>query len=43
MTFIAETQLAIEDLKMFLQIDSLEEIKRKLDKFYVVLSNESRI
>jgi len=36
-TFMAEAQSAVEELKVFLEVDSLEEIKGKLDKFYMVM------
>jgi len=35
--FMAEAQSAVEELKMFLEVDSLEEIKSKLDKHYMVM------
>jgi len=34
---MAEAQSAVEELKMFLEVDSLEEIKSKLDKHYMVM------
>jgi len=36
-TFMAEAQSAVEELKVFLEVNSLEEIKGKLDKFYMVM------
>ncbi|XP_047150257.1 uncharacterized protein LOC124822306 [Vigna umbellata] len=36
-SFMAEAQSAVEELKMFLEADPLEDIKKKLDKFYMVL------
>jgi len=33
---IIEAQSTVEELKMFLEVDNLEEIKKKLDKFYMV-------
>jgi len=35
-SFIVEAQWALEELKMFLEVDNLEEIK-KLDMFYMVM------
>ena len=35
--FMAEAQSAVEELKVFLEVNSLEEIKGKLDKFYMVM------
>jgi len=37
MFFIAEAQLVVEELKMLLEVDSLDEIKKKLDKVYIVM------
>jgi len=36
MSFVAGDCYAIEELHMFLEVDSLEEIK-KLDKFYMIM------
>ncbi|BAT85812.1 hypothetical protein VIGAN_04340200, partial [Vigna angularis var. angularis] len=36
-SFMAEAQSAIEELMMFLEANPLEDIKKKLDKFYMVL------
>jgi len=37
MSFMSEAPYALEDLKMFLEVESLDEIKKKLDKFYMVM------
>jgi len=37
MSFIVETQFATKELKIFLEIDSLDNIKEKLDKFYIIM------
>jgi len=37
MPLIAEAQSTVEELKMFLEVDSLVEIKNKLDKLYMIL------
>jgi len=38
MPFIVEAQLEVEELKVLLKVDSLDEIKKKkLDKFYIVI------
>ena len=37
MSFIAEAQSTFAESKMFLEIDSLEEIKKELDKFYMAM------
>jgi len=34
MSFIAEAQSSVEELKMFLEVDSLEEIKRSWINLY---------
>jgi len=36
-SFIVEAQSVVEELNMLLEIDSLDEIKKKLDKFYTVM------
>ncbi|XP_047153790.1 uncharacterized protein LOC124825249 [Vigna umbellata] len=36
-SFMAEAQSAVEELRMFLEADPLKDIKKKLDKFYMVL------
>ncbi|XP_014499471.1 uncharacterized protein LOC106760564 [Vigna radiata var. radiata] len=36
-SFMAEAQSAVEELMMFLEADPLEDIKKKLEKFYMVL------
>ncbi|BAU01817.1 hypothetical protein VIGAN_11113600, partial [Vigna angularis var. angularis] len=36
-SFMTEAQSAVEELRMFLEVDPLEDIKKKLDKFYMVL------
>jgi len=33
-TFMNEAQSAVEELRMFLEVDSLDEMKKKLDKYY---------
>jgi len=37
MSFIVEAQSAVKELNMFLELDSLDEIKNKLDKIYKVM------
>jgi len=36
-SIIAEAQSAVDELKMFLEVDLFEEKKKKLDKFYMVM------
>jgi len=37
MSFIVEAQSTVEELKMFMEVDSLDEIRKMLDKFYLVM------
>ena len=37
MSFMTEAQSAFEELKMFLEVESLDLIKKKLNKFYMVI------
>jgi len=34
---MSEAQSVVEELEMFLEVESLDEIKKKLDKFYMVM------
>ena len=36
-SFINEAQSVVEDLQMFLEVDASDEIKKKLDKYYMVM------
>ncbi|WVZ06906.1 hypothetical protein V8G54_020252 [Vigna mungo] len=36
-SFMVEAQSVVEELRMLLEVDPLEDIKKKLDKFYMVL------
>ena len=36
-SFMNGAQSAVEKLRMFLEVDSLDEIKKKLDKYYIVM------
>jgi len=38
-SFIAEAQLVVEELMVFMEVGSLDEIKKKLDKFYMVIDH----
>lgn len=40
-SYVAQAQSAVEELKMFLEANSLEEINRKLDQLYMVLVLQS--
>jgi len=35
--FMNEAQSTVEELRMFLEVNSLDEIKKKLDKYYMVM------
>jgi len=37
MCFITEAQTLVEELKIFLEVKELDEIKKKLDEFYLVM------
>lgn len=37
MSFMSEAQSIVEELKILLEVESLDEIKKKLDKFYIVM------
>jgi len=36
-SFMNDAQAAVEELRMFLEVDSLDEMKKKLDKYYMVM------
>ena len=36
-SFMNDAQAAVEELQMFLEVDSLDEMKKKLDKYYMVM------
>jgi len=36
-SFMNEAQSIVEELRMFLEVDSLDEMKKKLDKYYMVM------
>ena len=36
-SFMNNAQSAVEELRMFLEVDSLDEMKKKLDKYYMVM------
>ncbi|XP_052723003.1 uncharacterized protein LOC128193497 [Vigna angularis] len=36
-SFMTEAQAAVEELRMFLEVESSEDIKKKLDKYYMVM------
>ena len=36
-SFMNDAQATVEELRMFLEVDFLDEMKKKLDKYYMVM------